>query len=63
LAKVLYQIKAKHFVGGILVDSDTNKIIAAAPILGWTRGKHWPDIMEKLFKVNYQIEFVGPQED
>jgi hypothetical protein len=59
LAEVLYRIKAKHFVAGLLVDSNTNKIIGAAPILSWTIGKQWPDIMDALYRANYQIEFVG----
>jgi len=59
LAEILYRIKAKHFTAGLLVDAGTNKIIGAAPILGWTIGRDWPDIMDALYRANYQIEFVG----
>jgi hypothetical protein len=59
IAEILYRVKAKHFVAGVLVDSATNKILRAAPILAWTRGRYWPDIMDALYRANYQIEFVG----
>jgi hypothetical protein len=35
----LYQITAKHFCAGVIVEED--KIIKAAPILAWSIGKSW----------------------
>jgi hypothetical protein len=56
---ILYRIEAKHFVAGLVVDSSINKVISAAPILAWSLGKHWPDVMDALYRANYQIEFIG----
>ena len=36
-----YRIVAPHFVAGLAVEKDTNKVVKAAPILNWTINKSW----------------------
>lgn len=48
----LIQIKAPHFVAGLVYDKETELVTNAAPILGWSVGKD-------VFKVFYWCKEKG----
>jgi hypothetical protein len=40
---MLVQVTAPHFCAGLVLD-ETGTVVEAAPILGWTVGKHWREL-------------------
>lgn len=41
----LIRIEASHFVAGFVVDEETGLVIDAAPILSWSIGKEWREVL------------------
>jgi hypothetical protein len=52
--ETLYRISTSYFCAGLIVQN--NKVIKAAPILGWTVGLVFNNIK---FKSNYYIEKIN----
>jgi hypothetical protein len=50
----LVRVDAPHYCAGLIVIN--NKVIDAAPILLWSLGKRWPDLLDYFHRKQYQVQ-------
>lgn len=60
---VLVRVTAPHFVAGVVIDRETAKIIAAAPILSYTLGKSARWLRAYVDRKGWEAERVEPGEE
>lgn len=56
--KLLYRFTAPHFCCGLLVDAVTGRVVQAAPIMGWARGKSASSVIAWARRKGYAAELV-----
>jgi len=50
---LLVWVRAPHFCCGLRVDGETGRVVDAAPIVKWARGKTWGYVSGYLAKKGY----------
>ncbi len=52
----MYQVTAPHFCAGLIVDGE--KVVRAAPILGWTVGKSRDELRRYFARKKWSVRYV-----
>jgi hypothetical protein len=55
----LYRISSKRFTAGLVVDNETGIVVEAAPILRWTIGQPWLEVVHRFLRAEMEIEFIN----
>lgn len=56
----LYRISSKRFTAGLVVDDGI--VVEAAPILKWTIGQPWLEVVHRFLRAEMEIEFINNYE-
>jgi hypothetical protein len=51
----VYQVTAPHFCAGVVVAVRSKRVVQAAPILSWTIGRKWPEVIRYFQKKKYMV--------
>jgi hypothetical protein len=55
---LLVRVVAPHFVAGMIVDPDTDRVVYTAPILAWAKGMHRDKLRQSLIRLGWRASIV-----
>jgi hypothetical protein len=55
---LLVRVVAPHFVAGLIVDPDTDRVVYAAPILAWAKGMHRDGLRQSFIRRGWRASVV-----
>ena len=55
---LLVRVVAPHFVAGMIVDPDTDRVVYAAPILAWAKGMQRDKLRQSLIRLGWRASIV-----